>query len=191
MKVGIKTYKDKKCKACGKNFTPSKQFQVACDFKCAIIHSKNLAKNNLAKKKRKETKIAREKLKTRSDYLAEAQIACNAYVRYRDRHKPCISCGTTNPNIQYAAGHYRTRGACPELRFHPMNIHRQCNKRCNSEKSGNIGEYRPKLIEKIGIKNLEWIEGPHKIQNLTIEDAIEIKIFFKEQLKILKNNDCN
>lgn len=187
MPISAPKYKDKVCKVCRRTYTPVKQFQVACDYKCAIIHAQNLEKKKKEKKQRKELKEGREKLKTRSDYLSEAQVACNAFIRYRDRYKPCISCGTTNPNIQYAAGHFRTRGACPELRFHPMNIHKQCNKRCNKELSGNIREYRPSLIKLLGEKNVAWIEGPHKLQHLTIEDAIEIKLYYRDQLKILKN----
>jgi len=67
-----------------------------------------------------------------------------------------------------------------------MNIHKQCNKNCNLSLSGNIPRYRPNLIKKIGLQNVEWLEGPHEIQKLTISDAKEIKAYYKEQLKILK-----
>lgn len=50
----------------------------------------------------------------------------------------CISCGTTNPNIQYAAGHFRTTKAAGNLRFNEDNVHTQCNYRCNSVLAGNI-----------------------------------------------------
>ena len=55
--------------------------------------------------------------------------------------------------------------------------------------SGNIPEYRPKLIEKIGLSNVEWLEGHHEAQNYTISDANEIRDYYKEQLKILKGNE--
>ena len=135
-----------------------------------------------------QLKEGRERLKTLSDHLNEAQTACNAYIRYRDGKK-CISCGTEKPEIQYCAGHFKTRGAHSALRFHPFNIHSQCNKNCNLMKSGNIAEYRPRLIEKIGLDNVEWLEGPHEIQKFTISDAKEIKAYYKEQLKILRSSE--
>jgi len=134
-------------------------------------------------KERKRNREARADSKTLSDWLADAQAHCNAYIRERDRGLPCISCGTQNPSIQYCAGHYRTRGAAPELRFNPLNIHLQCNKNCNLEKSGNIVEYRIRLKERIGESALTWLEGPHQAQHYTIEDAKEIKAHYKQLLK--------
>lgn len=178
------TLKQKKCKTCKTKFPPYSSLATACSPKCAVVQAKEAEE----KKARKALKEGREKLKTLTDHLNDAQTACNAFIRERDKHKPCISCGTRKPNIQYCAGHYKTRGGHPELRFHPMNIHKQCNKNCNLMKSGNISEYKPKLIEKIGLSNVEWLEGKQEIQHLTIEDAKEIKAYYKEQLKILKTS---
>jgi len=138
--------------------------------------------------KRKSNREAKAKAKKLSTWLAEAQTACNAYIRERDKQKGygCISCGTKKPTTQYCAGHYRSRGAAPELRFHPWNISLQCNKNCNLEKSGNITEYRIRLKERIGQKALGWLEGPHKPQHYTVEDAKEIKAYYKQQLKLLR-----
>ena len=172
------------CKACKTKFEPQyNTIQPTCSIKCAIDYAND---KNL-KERRKDTRKRKQALKTRSDWLREAEMACNAYIVYRDRNDPCISCGTMKPDIQYAAGHYKTKGAHPELRFHPMNIHKQCNKNCNLHLSGNISNYRPKLIEKIGISQVEWLEGPQQPQNWTIEDAKEIKQYYKEQLKYLKS----
>jgi len=175
----------KSCRVCKTKFTPYSSTAVACSLDCA----KTVAKEVEAKKARKRLKVGREKLKTLSDHLNEAQTACNSYVRYRDRSLPCISCGTNKPNIQYCAGHYKTRGAHSALRFHPFNINKQCNKNCNLQLSGNISNYRPKLIEKIGISQVEWLEGPHEAQNYTISDAKEIRAYYKEQLKTLKEGE--
>jgi hypothetical protein len=160
--------------------------------KCAIelvSIKKQRAEDKSRRLRRAQTRKARVALKTLKEWLDEAQNACNAYIRERDRLEPCISCGTTNQNIQYCAGHYKSRGARPELRFNPMNIHKQCNFHCNQQKSGNIENYRPNLVSKIGLRNVEWLEGHHKPQNLTIEDAQEIKQYYKDQLKVLKNDN--
>jgi hypothetical protein len=130
-------------------------------------------------------KERKEALKSKSDWLKEAQTACNAYIRERDG-EICISCGTQKPEIQFAAGHYKSRGSSPALRFHPMNIHSQCNQYCNLQLSGNISNYRPELIKKIGILQVEWLEGKHEAQHWTIDDIKEIKAHYKEQLKLLK-----
>lgn len=179
----------KKCKICPTMFKPFSSLQKVCCPSCAIefVDRDNKKKEKKAmtefKRETRERKVA---MKSRAKWLSEAQTACNAYIRERDKGLPCISCGTTKPDIQYCAGHYKTRGGHPELRFHPFNISRQCNRHCNLALSGNIPEYRPSLIKKIGLKNVEWLEGKHEIQYLSIDDIKEIKAHYKDQLKILK-----
>ena len=150
---------------------------------CALIDSKE---KNL-KKYYQETKKLKEKAKTKSDWMKEAQQAFNAYVRLRDRNRPCISCGEFH-NGQYHAGHYRTTARAGHLRFHPFNNNRQCAP-CNNHLSGNIIEYRKGLINKIGIKNVEWLENEESNYKFTIDDLQDIKKYYKEQLKILQQQD--
>ena len=180
--------KQKKCRVCKGMFAPFKTTQVVCnDITCAITYGKKLNEKAKLRKhleEKKEIRAQKEKLKTRSQWLKEAQASFNAFIRERDKDKPCISCGRHHEG-QYHAGHYLTVGANPELRFHPFNNNKQCSP-CNNHLSGNIVKYRPRLIEKIGTKNLEWLEGPHKLQKLTIDDIKEIKAHYKEQLKFLK-----
>ena len=190
-----KAIKPKPCNSCKQIFTPwISTTQVTCSLKCAIAEA-DKQKEKLQERKRKaqraETRKRREALKSKSELAREAQNACNEYIRLRDKDEPCISCGTTNPDIQYCAGHYKTRGAYPELRFHPMNLHKQCNHHCNLQKSGNIPEYRKSLIKKIGQSNVDWLEGFHKVQNYTADDYREIKAYFKEQTKLLRANNGN
>lgn len=185
--------KPKKCRICKQEYSPFTSLQKTCSIPCSIKlvnADRAKAEAGRAKERRKDTRQRREKLKTRSDHLADAQRACNAYVRERDKNEPCISCGTTKPDIQYAAGHYKTVGGHPELRFHAnFNINRQCNRYCNKELSGNIGKYREGLIKKIGIKNVEWLEGPHKAQNLSVFEIKEIKQWYKDQLKLIRGKE--
>lgn len=75
------------------------------------------------------------------------------------------------------AGHFLSVGSAPELRFHPLNCNLQCE-HCNSFKSGNIGEYRPRLIDKIGLDKVEWLEGPHKPRKYTCEQLREIRAYY-------------
>ena len=152
---------------------------------CSPVCALKLVQQKNEKAYDKETKRLKESIKTRADWLNGAQTAFNAYIRLRDRNEPCISCGTTKP-VQYCAGHYFTRGGHPELRFSEQNVHKQCNKNCNLELSGNIAAYRVNLIKKIGVEAMDWLEGPHALQNLTIEDAKEIKQYYRDKTKHLK-----
>lgn len=176
----------KKCRTCKKPFEPTRPLQVACSLKCAVAVAEN-ARNRKAKveerKARSEQRRAKEGLKTRAELLREAQAAFNAYIRKRDESEPCISCGRYHEG-QYHAGHYRSVGACPELRFDETNVHKQCAP-CNNHLSGNAIEYRIRLKEKIGEEELERLEGPHDPKKYTADDARAIKAEYKAKLKTL------
>lgn len=177
-----KTIKKKKCKSCGKLFTQFNSLAVVCSIDCAIHY----AKDNKVQERTRRTlyKIAKEKIKKRSEYLSDAQKAFNAFIRERDKNEPCISCGRHHQG-QYHAGHYRSVGSCPELRFCELNVHKQCSA-CNNHKSGNIVEYRINLVKKIGVEKVEWLEGYHEPKKYTIEQIKEIRAKYQLKLKELK-----
>jgi hypothetical protein len=188
--------KPKKCKnpACGISFPPQRLGQAVCSPKCGLaIKDVNQAKarKSLAQVNRREIKVRKEKLKSRADHLREAQAAVNAYVRLRDAYLPCISCDSTpNDNdlmtgSRWDAGHYRSVGACPELRFEPLNIHRQCVK-CNRNLSGNAVEYRIRLVQRIGAEKVAWLEGLHSPCKYTVEEIKAIKAKYRAMTKELK-----
>lgn len=187
--------KQKKCKGCGNKFTPYNSLQKACSPRCAL----DIVEAEKQKAFKRETRERKEKLKTRSDWMREAQIATNRYIRARDRvyakregrYPECCSCGTTNQDIQYAAGHFKTVGAYPELRFNEFNIHIQCNKRCNKELSGNIHGtkdtrgYHKFIVEKYGEMFIDEITN-RPIPHYTIAELKEIKKlynYFANQLE--------
>ncbi len=179
--------KAKKCKQCGKLFEPIRPLQHVCGFDCAVDYGVALKiKNNALEKAkdRKETKAKLEKLKTRSDYLKEAQRVFNIYIRGRDFNEPCISCGRHHTG-QYHAGHYRTTAAAPQLRFDEQNVHKQCAP-CNNHKSGDIINYRINLIKKIGIEAVERLESDNSPKHYTIDEIKQIKIDYKNKIKLLK-----
>lgn len=135
---------------------------------------------------KQETVRRKKALKSRSDWLKEAQTAFNAFIRERDMDLPCISCGRFHDG-QYHAGHYKSVGANPELRFNEDNCHKQCAP-CNNHLSGNIANYRPNLILKIGQTALDSIEGENALQKLTIEQIKDIKSEYKKKLKELQDD---
>ncbi len=196
MTIERKPAKPKKCRVptCRASFVPSRMGQAVCSPACAMIDAPRhepKARKALADIERAEIKVRKEKLKSRADHLREAQAAVNEYVRLRDAHLPCISCDSTpNDNdlmtgSRWDAGHYRSVGACPELRFEPLNIHRQCVK-CNRNLSGNAVEYRIRLVQRIGAERVTWLEGLHAPCKYTVDEIKAIKAKYRAVTKELK-----
>lgn len=72
------------------------------------------------------------------------------YIRLRDPF--CITC--EKPTVH--AGHFIHNRTI--IDYDPRNLNGQCYT-CNVWKSGNHDAYRIKLIERIGIANVEWLES--------------------------------
>ena len=176
-----------RCKCCKDKFESKHFNQKFCLVKGKCLLSQvEYSKEMQRKAWRKDKKKRKEALKTRGDYLNELQTLVNRYTRLRDKGQPCISCGTTKQTIKYDAGHYYSVGAYPNMRFKLDNIHRQCYK-CNRELSGNPIEYRPRLIEKIGVVRFNHLD---KIKNeplkLSIEEIQDQKKIFRAKIKEIK-----
>ncbi|WP_083294566.1 recombination protein NinG [Burkholderia plantarii] len=181
------TLKPKKCRSCGVMFMPIKAMQIVCKPACAIALIQKDKAKKAAQAKRAERKDLRERMekaKTRGAHLRELQGAFNAWVRARDAGKPCISCGRLHHGALHA-GHYRSVGSEPALRFEPHNVHLQCAP-CNTHLSGNLIPYRINLIKKIGIERVEWLEGPHEPKKLSITEIQEMKQFYRAEVRRMK-----
>ncbi|MDC0637458.1 recombination protein NinG [Flavobacteriaceae bacterium] len=184
----------RKCKHCG-TFgydhirTPTGSF-------CSFEHSAKWAMDKSARDKDKALKkavkaddkkhAARKRTfydNDRSTRMKAAQTAFNAFIRARDAKLPCISCGRST-GCKMNAGHFKSVGAHPELRFNELNCHLQCE-HCNSFKSGNISLYIPNLIEKIGLLEYEKLNEPHKAKKYTCAELKEIEFYYKQKLKQL------
>jgi len=181
----------RKCGGCGNRFRPEgKTFPgpVAwCGENCALIVARKrvpAVKASQERQERKEHKEAKQRIRTRSEWLKEAQNAVNAYVRERDKDLPCVSCGRHHQG-QYHAGHYRSVGSAPELRFETSQIHKQCAP-CNNHLSGNLIPYRAELLRRVGAETLAWIEGPHEAKKYTIEDLKLIRDEYKAKRRQLE-----
>lgn len=189
MTLPAKQPKAKACKnlECGEKFVPQRLGQAVCSPVCALaikdVH-KERARKALALIERKAIKAAKERIKSRGDYLREAQTAFNAWVRERDAQLPCVSCGRHHQG-QWHAGHYRTVAGSPELRFEPLNVWKQCAP-CNNHKSGDIVNYRLELVRRIGAEQVAWLEGPHEPKRYSIEDLKAIAAEYRAKLRALK-----
>ena len=195
-------HKKRKCTGCGSSFPKEEFWQIAtgANFHTKECFFKHIRKPDNVKKLAEKGEKIKEKqnLKARREFkkndksfrMKKAQAAFNAYIRARDENEPCISCQRHHQG-QYHAGHYRTTGACPELRFEELNCHKQCSA-CNNHLSGNIVEYRINLIKKIGLDKVEWLEGKHEPKRYAAEDLLQIERHYKQKLKdLLKSKQSN
>lgn len=190
----------RKCasQSCREWFHPIREGQVVCCYECATVVGKEQTAKNRAeamhtekKRQREEEKAGRHRqaerrqaVKPLSYFIRQAQQAFNDFIRYRDRHLPCISCDRHHEG-QYHAGHFRTTGANPELRFNEDNCHKQCSA-CNNHLSGNLINYRPALIQKIGQARFDALMGPHDLPKWKRDDYIQIRDEYRAKLKELK-----
>jgi len=172
-----------KCKVCKGEFQKRSMTHKVCSPECAAQY----AETERLRKQNRERRQQRERLKTRSQWLREAQAEFNKYIRLRDRDLPCISCGRYHDGA-YDAGHYRSVGAAPQLRFDEDNCHKQCVP-CNQFKAGNAIEYRIRLIERIGEERVGLLEGQQSSVKWTIDDAKRIKAEYREKCRQLMRGE--
>ncbi len=182
----------KKCKVCKTEFTPTRPMQKVCSPTCALEVSRQVAQKKAAKEAQEDRKKTREKLeamRTKPQLVKVAQTAFNAFVRARDADKSCISCGkppSTETN-QTDAGHFRSVGSAPHMRFVEDNIHGQC-KHCNQYLAGNVLAYRKGLIERIGLERVEQIESDQTVRKYTKEGLQEIAKHYNAETRRLKKD---
>ncbi len=173
------------CKQCGKEFIKFNSMQqLVCSGACGQKYARSLrvTATNTIKAEKRETKQKLDALKPRSHWLKAAQDAFNGWIRARDDALGCISCGTRDGKVN--AGHYLSTGARPELRFEPLNVHRQCE-RCNTYLHGNLIAYRAELIRRVGVEVVELLEGPHPPKKYTADDLKEIAADYRARRRQL------
>jgi hypothetical protein len=185
----------KKCRNpdCGEWFQPWNTLQKACSPACALV----VGRQEQERQKKRELRQRKEEAKTRRKWMAEAQTAFNAFIRERDKDEPCICCGQWadegwKPGGSWDAGHFKSVGAHPELRFEELNCHKQL-KSCNAGEGKYAGKartvnqgYTERLPTKIGQEAFDWLNGPHEPKKYTIDDLKAIKAKYKEKLRELR-----
>ncbi|MDU4128649.1 recombination protein NinG [Pantoea sp.] len=181
--------KPKKCRICPEKFIPRNSLQTVCSPKCAIQLANQISERKqkrLEKEQRDVLRARREKLKTKSDWAKEAQVAVNRYIFWRDFGRPCIACGKPlNYGVRGGAvdaSHYRSRGSASHLRYNVLNIHAGCV-RCNRELSGNLIPFRINLIEKIGDHRVDSLEHDNTPRRFDIEYLKRVKAIFTRRAR--------
>lgn len=198
MTIERKPARPKKCRVatCGASFVPSRMGQAVCSPACAMIdgprHAPKASKA-LADIERKDIKVRKEKLKTRGDHMREAQQAFNAYIRARDQAAGhlCISSGKPLDWSGNAvdAGHYRSVGSAPHLRFDERNCHAQ-SKQDNRFLSGNAVDYRIGLIARIGQEAVDALEADQSVRKYTLDEIKAIKARYRAMTRQLKKGEA-
>lgn len=183
------------CRICSLEYTKARMEQVVCSIACArkipIRARQTIKAQHKAKKQEaiKQTRAQKEALKTHPQLLAEAQKEFNAYVRLRDFGKSCICCNGSPQSSaltggEWDAGHFRSRGACPELAFDEDNCHAQL-KHCN-RRAWDVASYRANLLDKIGAERLAALEGPHPPLKFTRDDLREKRDYYRAKANALR-----
>lgn len=192
--LATKQPKAKTCKnpACKTKFVPQRLGQAVCNYACGLAIkdvNQERARKALADVGRKAVKAQKEMLKSRGEHMRETQIAFNAYIRLRDQlaGHACISSGKPLDWSGNAvdAGHYRSVGSAPHLRFDERNCHAQ-SKQDNRFLSGNAVDYRIGLIVRIGLEAVEALEADQSVRKYTIDDLKAIKAHYRALARELK-----
>ena len=189
----------RRCKnpGCCEWFHPAFQNQTWCSPECGTVialakreKDRHKALQEAERRRKDEAQQERRSIKIRklavqplSYFHKQAQIAFNEFIRTRDAGQPCISCDR-NTGAKMNAGHYRTVGASKETRYDESNCHLQCE-HCNSYLSGNIGEYKPRLIAKIGQAAFARLVGPHELKKWTREELQELARNYRQKTREL------
>ena len=164
----------KKCRHCKEYDLVESGIKVPlgwfCSMSCVVQHGKKAATAVSDKRKRQTLTKLKESVKTASDL-------------------PCISCDATGDHDglggYWDAGHYRSRGAAKHLSFNLWNCAKQCS-RCNRYLSGNVVEYRKRLITRIGSERVDKLENNNDTVKHDITYLRRIKQIFKNKLRIKK-----
>lgn len=177
-----------KCAHCKRNLIQDRPSQIV-HTECAAdyVMAQGAKRERLqAKASRAETRMRKEAVKTRQQWLVEAQSVVNRYVRLRDKDKPCCSCDRpASWDGQWHASHFRSVGAASAVRFNLWNIHKGCSI-CNNHLSGNIEGYRPRLIERIGVEKVDWLLAQNQLIRYDIEYLKRLKEVFAKKVRRCK-----
>lgn len=198
---GLIKQRKRKCRAdgCRNQFIPERPFIVWCSDECGTkIALKKLGRAKVlqearrkrqATQERRDTRERKEKLKARRDYVKEAQIAWNRYIRIRDYGRACASCGSM-PEQRVGGSmdcsHYRSVGSAPHLRFNVFNAALACVK-CNRYLAGNVVELRKALVIRFGIDRVEALESNNETRKFDVAYLKRLKSIFTVRANRLAN----
>ena len=162
-----------------------------CSLECAVKRAedaleKKKRRDAIAEKRaqvadRQETRARLRAMRKLSAFEADTQAACNRYVRLRDAGKGCIDCGKpfepNKPGGSMDAGHFRSVGSAPEMRYDLDNIFGQW-KNCNRPGGTTQEAFRAGVLARIGPERLAAVEGPRGPRKWSRDELIELRARF-------------
>ena len=194
----------KTCKVCKDKFEPVRFAQVVCmppkDCVFEYADKKTAAKikkqNAQQKRSFKSNDIKLQHKLTQAAFNKLRKLQEIKWFRDRGREPECISCGRTN--MDWCCGHFKTVGSSGNLRHEPKNTYLQCNKYCNSAKSGNIEGckntrgFKKGLLERFGQKEgesiIEWCEANQaQVKKWTGSELSEMRKQFNKDIRELES----
>jgi hypothetical protein len=108
------------------------------------------------------------------------KIVVHAFVRERDKYKPCISCNAEWKD-DFQCGHFFKAELFETLKYNLHNLNGQCP-RCNLFVDGNVQNYALNLPGRIGQENFD------ALVKLAEVDKHHQKFWTIEKLKEVRNN---
>lgn len=189
----------KLCAHCRRKLEPGEKIHKACiegyaEARAAKAERAETKKVRAAEKtERAETRRRKEAIKTIPELTKEAQAAFNAFIRERDRDKPCICCGKPlgfgEVGGAFDCGHYRSTGSAAHLRFNENNAHAQ-RKVCNRWGAGRAVDYRIGLVARIGLEAVEALESDNRIHRWTRDELTAIRDHYRKAAKELQRKSA-
>lgn len=189
----MKDLSPRSCCHCGKDFTPKyTSMQQACTLRCAASYAKR-EREGREKAEKAQTKARKKALETIPELIKKAQHEFNAYIRARDKDKPCICCGHPlgegDVGGAFDCGHYRSTGSASHLRFDERNAAAQ-RKVCNRWGAGRAVDYRIGLIARIGQAEVEALEADNAVRKWTREELRDIATLYRQKRRELEKEQA-
>lgn len=164
-----------RCKECREKFTPKYFLQKFCMKKDECISAftewhKDYQEKEKAKKWKKEKKVIKEKLETKTDVEKKLEKEVNTIVRLLDKGHNCISSNRPLGDKigDYHAGHFYAVQGNPQIRFHLFNIFGQSIEQ-NKNKGGNPLGYMEGLENTFGIYLKDFCLSLKGLPSLNLE----------------------
>lgn len=192
-----------KCRICKKEYEKRSSMQVVCSPTCSIKYvrkqnekkAKNEAKKaRIAKREFNKNDLSWQRDKTQASFNRMRVLQEKLWFKERGLRPSCISCG--KENMDWCCGHYKTRGAHPELALDENNTFLQCNYYCNRNLSGNIEGNKHTRGYKVGLKErfgdvigqsiIDYLEQPHEPKKYTADDYERMRKEFNAEIRRLE-----
>lgn len=203
------TFKRTTCKHCRKKIAPGYVLHEDCiepwntERKAKEARAEAKRVRMQAKVERAETRRRKEAAKTPSEVRAEAKVAIQGARRLEElaKGRGCMSCKRSQEEVQagpwrpggyWDGGHFKSKGAFPELALEPLNIWLQC-KSCNAgsgkyaRKGYTVSKaFEENLIEAEGQDLVDWLNGPHEPKHYEMDELVAIRDHYRAKIKELK-----